>query len=201
MACIDCGLGLNADGKGRVDVDTVGGLKCTGGAGGTSNASGRGLAIKLDPAAGNSATTGSAGLYVPRKFTQSIVTNYYNGGAMTDPVSGTTPSGEAAITLTNPTGSGHNMGWLVSGEVRLAGNVLADLTHIDLQVKYNDDVWQTPHTAYLPAGSGLNPYTYGMVPVYVTPGTSLTVRHRFQLYSGNITSYIVGIYAIGGFVD
>jgi hypothetical protein len=94
MACIGCGLGVNADGKGRVDIDTVGGLECNGSAGGTSNTSGRGVRIKVADTAGNQVQVGPAGLYVPQPAPIEIYTDNETGGAVT---------GGGAVPWTSPT--------------------------------------------------------------------------------------------------
>lgn len=198
MACIDCGLGVNADGKGRVDLDLDGGLECSGGAGGLSNTKGNGLKIKLDDEPGNGASLSFDGLYVPRRFD---LETYYASAAGTDisdpnfPSGGTYQGAEASINLSN--GTDLDKVYAIQGYV--AWGTVNTTVGVWMELEMNTDgTWFTPAAISLTAGNIVSPLVSHVFFVSVAPDVTKTIRARMRLYTGNLGVYNVQISAWGG---
>lgn len=201
MACIGCGLALNADGKGRVDIDTEGGLECTGvGDGGTSNTANNGLRVKLNGTTGNAIVRDSNGLYVPPTFR---LENHYGtqaGGPISDPLFGsggsTYFSPSAAITITN-TGAATKM---FMYQVAIYYNNVTDVpVWMELAVQEAGGGYQVNSAQFVEAGSIMSPLIQLPTALWVAAGESKTVDAKMALYRGNLNSYRVSIVAWGGY--
>lgn len=205
MACIHCGLRQRSDGKGTVDLDTVGGLTCTGdGAESDSPAANRGLRIKLNPDAGNSAFVDSSGLYVPRKSSFNAYNDTHLGGPIADPnfLGGGTPyvSPTVSVTVNNPS---------AGSPMLIAWQATLDWAVTDSAV----DFWMELHTQE--AGGGWSPVgslvlnesnvfstlTSRLLFTVVAPGTTKQLDAQMVIYTGNVGLYRVSIAAFGGYSD
>jgi hypothetical protein len=195
-------LALNADGTGRVDIDTDGGLECHGsGPGGTSPGADNGIAIKVDPAAGNSLQVASAGVFVPPAFRFEILAGTIAGGAVTDPGFGEGGSlyvsSLASLTLTNTTAYGK--AFLYQAAVYYGSDDTSDPFWVELAVQEAGGGWNVPSAQYVTAGSIVSPVM--MLPQYVTvaAGETKQMDARMHLYRGNVDSWRVTITAWGGY--
>lgn len=201
MACIGCGLALNADGKGRVEIDTEGGLECQGtGDSGTSDQANKGLGIKVNPTAGNSLLVDSNGTYVPAAFRMKTVTGSLGGGAISDPLFGeggsTYMSGNASIVLAN-TGT-DPMVFLYQAGIYY-NNVTDVPVWMELAVQEAGAGYQVNSAVYVEAGSVISPIVQLPIPVTVAAGSSKQIDAKMVLYRGNLNSFSVNLVAWGGY--
>lgn len=200
MACIGCGLALNADGKGRVELDTEGGLECSGiGDGGTVDSAGVGLAVKVDPASGNSLEVGAAGVFVPPayRFETNYATQLVEG--LADPGFGaggsTYVSPTASFTLTNTTD--YAKVYLYQGAVYYGSSDVSDPYWIELATSEGGG-FGVPSAQYLNAQVN-SPLTMLPTAVTVPANSSVTLSARAVVYRGNYASLRVSIQAWGGY--
>ena len=201
MPCIDCGLAVNADGTGRVDIDTEGGLTCVGGAGGTSNTAGTGLAIDIDPATGNSASTSATGLFVPGPYTFDTEIDNYEGGAVADPdyPNSSFASPVASITLDNSSGFSNRV-YIVQASLIFGQADLSTGSWVYLNMSVDGGLWFTAASSRFEPDTGLVDVLTGTpVEVGVPAGNTVTVEARMRLYIGNIDEYAVNLHAWGGY--
>lgn len=201
MACIGCGLALNADGKGRVDIDTNGGLECQGvGDGGTSNTANNGLRVKLNSTTGNSLVRDSNGLYVPPAFRMVTTQGSLVGGAISDPLFGeggsTYFSPNASIVLSN-TGVGP-MVFMYQAGIYFNNNTDAPVW-MELAVQEAGAGYQVNSAVFIEAGSINSPLLQLPIPVTVDAGTSKQIDAKMALYRGNLNSFRVQLVAWGGY--
>lgn len=199
MACIGCGLAVNTDGKGRVDVDTVGGLTCAGTGGGTTNTSSSGLSIKRDTVRnGNSVDLGSNGLFVPAAFRLETFHDDTFGTALTGPANGTSVnSADATISISNP--SSVTKVYCYSASVGWGSDNPNPGIHMELVVNEGGGGFSVNTVILLPIGTIISP-TIGPVRfVALGPGQSTTLTARMQLYTGYISQYRTNIDAWGGY--
>lgn len=200
MACIDCGLATNADGKGRVDYDLNGGLECSGSAGGTTNTAGSGLRIKKSTATGNGVQLSSAGLYVPDAFRMETYYGTVFGQSLTGPNTGTSvapPGGDASITLSNTSDIAKNYVYQASIEWGSSNTVPG--IWMELAVRVGGADWFTPGAMSLADGQVMTPLIAPLGYVTVAAGSSTTLRSRLRLYRGFLSDYRVSISAWGGY--
>jgi hypothetical protein len=202
MACIDCGLAENADGKGRVDIDTDGGLECHGtGPGGTTNTTASGIAVKVNGTAGNSLQVDSNGVYVPPAFR---FENYYgtiSGSSLADPGfgvgGGTFTTGNASISLANTTA--HTKSYMYQGVFYYSSSDLTDPFWLELAVQEAGGGYQVPSAAFVATGSINSPLLMLPQAISVSPGETKQVDAKGIVYRGNMANWRVSIVAWGGY--
>jgi len=202
MACISCGLGVNADGKGRVDIDTAGGLKCTGSGGGLTNAAGSGLALKVATTTGNSVQVDANGLYVPRafKFEQ------YSSGTITNeladpnyPTGSSVATATGSIVLDNTAGvKAKSYLFTVSCAYGTTGTGTSGLW-FELNAQVGGGGWFAPGACSLPIDVVSSPLCSHPIPVVVAPGQSTTIYGRIRHYRGHMTIQNTILTAWGGY--
>lgn len=199
MACIGCGLGVNADGKGRVAIDTVGGLECNGTAGGQTNTPGNGIRIKLNPEKDNVAKVDADGLYVPPVPDNFEIYDIHLIEPKNLTGSGTNPAYTPTISLplVNDTDFQKTYGVHASFTYDYDGTGIAITIQLDLGGGWIDAIkWA------LPDGSFCIPAVTGLHGVNVPANSTLTVKARgfFFGYGGVEASHVValGLNAIGG---
>lgn len=205
MACIGCGLALNSDGKGRVDIDTEGGLECQGvGDGGTTNTANNGLAIKVNPAEGNSLQVNGSGVFVPRSFNFEPYTATVLGGAVSNP--NFTGGGAAffspscSISITNPSTVLTKRFFVVSSIDYSVTDASAGYW-IELATQDNGGGWTVKSSQVLQADAVISPLTQHPTVITVNPGASYTYDARMHLYTGHIGAYRLTVSAWGGYVN
>lgn len=201
MACIGCGLAVNADGTGRVDIDTKGGLTCVGGAGGTSNTAGTGLAIKKDTSkADNSVTLSTNGLYVPAVNRLEIYDEILSGTNLVGPASGglSVSSGENKITLTNNTTVDKVYCWQASAEWSgVPGNTPG--INAEIETKLGGGSWVRAAGAHFADGSWMVPFATRVYRTDVKAGQTVIIRAVFHVYEGTVSTYKLNLVAWGGY--
>ena len=196
MACIGCGLGVNADGQGRVDVDINGGLTCTGLAGDQNNAAGRGLGVKIDPATGNLATVGANGLYVPPPSSNEIYYDTLFGGSLGAVDFNGVASPEVSISI--PNNGSVNKVFLAQAIVGFGADPAA-LTAFDLQLNNNQAGWFTPAITIQPTGVFHMPLVSPNQVLIVPPGTTYTFAARFVMVNSFVSNWQLWLSAWGGY--
>jgi hypothetical protein len=201
MACIACGLALDATGKGYVEIDTEGGLECQGtGDHGTSNVANVGLAIKVNPTTGNSLLVDGNGVYVPDAFRLKAIAGSANGGVVGDPLFGeggsTYITPPASIALTNP--SSVPMTFLYQAGIYY-NNVTDVPVWMELAVQEAGAGYQVRSAIYVEAGSVVAPLVQLPIPVGVDPGTTKQIDAKMVLYRGNLNSFTISLVAWGGY--
>lgn len=201
MACIGCGLALNADGKGRVEIDTEGGLECLGtGDSGTADQANRGLGIKLSPSAGNSLVVDANGTFVPPAYRAEHYSASEVVSGITDPgygIGGSTYFGPpASITITNSTAYGKAFFYQAAVSIGTGDN--STPIWIELAVSEGGG-YDVPSAFYIEEGTVFTPLTMLPVPITVAPGTSKTLSARGAVYRGNVGTMRASIVAWGGY--
>lgn len=207
MACIACGLALNADNRGRVDVDPNGGIECQGSGGGLTNAVGSGLRIKRDASPGNSVELTNEGLYIPRKSSFKAVQNTYVGGAISNPgvgSGGTSVSSPIVSTVIDNSGGTSPMSVVYEGHLHLASGV--DPTSsaprwFELYVQDNGGGWNAACACIIPTDAFLMPWHTGPFVTTVAAGSSHQFDARAVFYTGDYPGYRVTITAWGDYSD
>lgn len=202
MACIGCGLALNGDGKGRVEIDTEGGLECLGvGDSGTSDSAGAGLGIKVDPAAGNSLAVTSAGVYVPRSFGFESYYGTASGSVISDPGYGeggsTYISASASISISNT--STLNKNYMYQAVVYYSSDTATTPFWVELAVQEAGGGWSVPSAQFVATGSIVSPVLMLPQNVGLAAGESKQLDARMHLYRGTLASWRVSIVAWGGY--
>lgn len=190
MACIGCGLGVNPDGRGRVDVDPSGGIQCQGASGGPANVVGSGIRIKLDPTAGNAAVVDSDGLWVPPSgralgHAQSIETGTMAAG---------TTSNTAAIAISNATGTvpllvmwGCAMDWEATTGLGAA--------NIILYAQTGGGGWYGAAGFISTSGNWQSPIMSRTFYHTIPAGGSHTLETRAIVYEGTVVASSITVYA------
>lgn len=197
MACIACGLGVNADGKGRVDVDPNGGIECQGSGGGLTNVAGSGLKVKLDPASNNMATVGSAGLLVPipSQYGHEVYTDTYYGPAIAGPGSpNQVTSPTIGLAISNSTSETKFFAFQASIQFPYTDTGLTAVLGLNI----DGTAWFTAGQFNLPAGTFISNLTHPVSWFAVPPGETHSAEMRLHLYDGSIASYQLWIAAWGG---
>lgn len=198
MACIGCGLGLNADGTGRVDIDTSGGLKCTGTAGGASNTSGRGLAVKKATTAGNSLVVDGNGLFVPASYRAENFAYIISGTNLTGPNNGTpVNSPECVVSVSNTSALPKTFNWQVSVDW---GTSDADPgIGFKISSRVDGGAWFLPVQYALPVATVVSPAASRVFSHTIPAGQTSTFRSVFQVYVGFVSEYSLQIIGWGGY--
>lgn len=201
MACIACGLALDATGKGYVEIDTEGGLECQGtGDHGTTNVANIGLAVKVNPTTGNALQVDANGVYVPDSFRLKTVAGSLGGGPVGDPLFGeggsTYMSPNASIALTNP--SSVPMTFLYQAGIYY-NNVTDVPVWMELAVQEAGAGYQVNSAVFVEAGSVISPIVQLPIAVGVAAGTTKQIDAKMVLYRGNLNSFTVSLVAWGGY--
>lgn len=201
MACIGCGLAVNADGTGRVDIDTKGGLTCVGGAGGTSNTANTGLAIKKNTTkAGNSLELSSNGLWVPPAGRWEVYQDTQTGGTITGPNSGgsSVATGEATVTVSNTTEYDKVFLFQLSFAWRGVEGLTPGLTAV-VEGKSGGGSWFGAAGSGQANGTWISPITSPLYKQVIAAGDDHTFRAKAQIYTGTVVNYSVLLTVFGGY--
>jgi hypothetical protein len=202
MACIDCGLAENADGKGRVDIDTDGGLECHGtGPGGTTNTTASGIAVKVNGTAGNSLQVDSNGVYVPPAFRLETAYGTQAGSGLADPGYGeggsTYFSPAASISLANT--SAYPKTFMYQAAIYYSSAANTTPFWIELAVQEAGGGYSVPSAIFLATGSIFMPVTMLPVAIGVNAGETKQIDAKMVVYRGNLDSWRVSVQAWGGY--
>lgn len=202
MACIGCGLALNSDGKGRVDIDTNGGLECQGtGDGGTSNTANNGLRVKLNATVGNAIVRDGNGLYVAPVGRFEPYTATVLGGAVANPnfTGGGSAyfSDAASISIANTTT--HTKKFFVVTSLDYSVSDASAGYWIELATQDNGGGWTVKSSQVLQANNVVSPLTQHPTLITVGAGATYTYDARMHLYTGHIGAFRLTVSAWGGY--
>lgn len=207
MACIGCGLDLLGDGTGRVDLDPVGGLQCSGVAGNGTPAINRGLRVFV---AGDAVTDCGAfaahdtaidtctalhrecdgALWSERASHFQTFVEQDTGGALAE---GAT-AGPITIVYDNTAGC-DDLALMAALEFQFNSSVPFVGT---LDVDLNGGGYATIYTLSYPAMSST--VQGAPRPLIITQGTSYTQSLRYVSITGSISSWGLAVTAWGDYV-
>ena len=201
MACIGCGLRQRSDGKGTLDIDTVGGLECNGdGVESDGNGSGRGIRIKKNGTSDNAILVDANGLYVPRASNFGTHFNTVLGTNVTDPnypaglaYTGTTVS----IDLPSNPYNARDYAWQACLDWSVNNSSVP--WHMELHCQVNGGGWQ-PYASILLNESVVSPVVSRIQTQTVDAGGKpVRIDARVIIYTGHVGAWRVSLSAWGDY--